>query len=682
MPNKKIAQAPFETPNLAPLINKDELEKMGRDVTRDFLMDLESRREWSTRRSEWLKLFMGYVESKNFPWENCSNVPIPILTTAVIQFQARAYDAIMPSKNKMKVAHSGEEDIPKAERIEKHMNYQLDNEMERYEEGWDISLFQLPINGSVFRKIYYDPIRQRNVAKNCSADEIVIPYKTSPANKPIRITHKLFLTPNDLRIRQAAGVFTDAWDLGPGSESDITISDSEIKQSSSYIEGITQDYLDTEKPRVILEQHRLWDLDGDGIMEPCIITVDKEKQKVLRVQKRLILDEDGVLSEVEYFEHYKFWENPEGYYGLGFGHVLEGINAAAKALLDQIIDAGTLANVIGGFINSRSGVKKGEIAFKMGEFKKLDIPSDDIRKSIFPFQFEGPNNVLFSVLGLLQDYSTRVTTVSETMTGELPKSDTPAAAIINSVEQGMKVFSVIHKRIHRSFKGELKKLFELNKLYTPQEKYIQILGETFVARHQEKTGQEVAVGSDYSNMVDIQPVSDPNIISRAEKMAIAEQVLQHTLQNPATANDPEIKIEAYSRFYETLGVPDYEKLLEKPPPPPPDYPPEEENAMFIKEQGVQALEHQAHIQHLEVHDEFKATEHMYNELSGNGKNLMESHRREHVAFQYLKEEKERKEAQGGGQEQGGMAGMARPGGDQGFPGGPQGGFPGRGVGTA
>jgi hypothetical protein len=654
MANQKIIDAPFNHPNLVEFVPKDTLKKIGETVIEDSMTDLRSRTTWDQERRDWLRLYMGHTEEKTFPWKNSANVPVPILTTAVIQFQARAYDALMPAKNKIKVDNVGFEDRFRAERIQKHMNYQVDVQMQEFEEDWDIGLFQLAINGSLFKKTFFDPVLNRNKSIYRPVENVIVPYHTDPRTSPERITDALFLTADEIKRRQEVGAFIEEEEmLKPGNLGAINTVQDLVKIASDKIEGWQNPSEEEENPRTFMEQHRNWDLDGDGIAEPYVITVDFETRKVARITKRIYRDGNGNVSVYNYWTHYYFFPNPEGFYGLGFGAILKGLNEAAKSILDQIIDAGTLANIQGGLINRRSGIKKGDLSFKMGEFKGVDVNTDDLRKAIFPFNFQGPSTVLFSVLNILFDSAQKVTTVSEALTGALPSSDTPATAIVNSVEQGLKVFSIIVKRIHRKMKGELNKLYVLNSFHTTQAEYEKILGESFLET-QRANGQIADVSADYQGTMDIVPVSDPNVISRAEKVALAEATLQAVMNNPINNQNPIVISEAYKRFYEAIGVPEPEKLNPPPPPPPepPDLPQTEEIAMFIQEQNVEALPHQNHLLHLDTIDAFRQSE-FFNQMSAFGKQLLDQHEKQHIAFQYLVEVQ--------GQEQGipmGAAGVA------------------------
>lgn len=642
MSQQAIKDAKFNTLNLVGKVSDEELIKIGNAVVEDTRIDISSKSEWETRRANWVKLFMQHTEPKTWPWRNASNVPLPILTTAVIQFQSRAYEALMPPKEKMRVDITGDEDLLRAKRVQKHMNYQLNYQMEEYEAEWDLSLMQLPINGSIFRKIFYDNVQKRNMAIYVSAADVIVPYNTKPNLVPRRITHILRMTENDIKVRQRDKIYHTYEDVefGPGSiTAEADTGQNRIKEESDRTEGIHNPGVESDSlaPRIVFEQHRDWDLDGDGITEPYIITVDKETGKVLRITKRTYISPSGEEIIINHFEHYYFFPNPEGYYGLGFGHMLEGINEAAMSILNQIIDAGTLANLNGktGFINARSGIKQGAMEMELGKWKNIEVNAEDIRKAIYSFEFDGPSQVLFATLGLLQEYADKVTTVSDILSGELPKSDTPATAIVAAIEQGMKVMSVIHKRVHRVYKGELKKLYTFNGIYGDQKQYEKILGEKVVNAHQEAQ-IPFSVLEDYNGFMDIMPTSDPNISSRTEQIAVAEQILNQTLSNPAISSNMESQREAYTRFYEALRVPNFEALLPQAPPPPPDLPQEQENAMMMVEQQFEALAPQDHLAHIAIIDELLVIENPFrDEITPRAKRLIEQHRLQHVSFQYL-----------------------------------------------
>jgi chaperonin GroES len=617
-------------PHLTGDAAKDELRKMGDTVCTEYEYDLISRKDWEENVGVALKLFSSFLSPKTDPWPDCSNVCLPLLAIACLQFQARAYDALIPPKGVVNCMAAGDaEIIKKSERVQKYMNYQLLHKMEGFEEGMDKTLMQLPIVGSVFRKTYFDPEEKVVRSDYISAQDLVLSYYTKTTiEKCPRKTHILYLTPNEVNKRVDQGIFDEsAWNLGPGS---LSLSKrGEIRESADQASGIKPPWDWRENPRIFLEQHRGWDLNGDGIDEPFVITVDYETRKVVRMTDRRFTDFLGRPMVLEYFTHYPFIPNPEGFYGLGFGILLSRLNNAANTIVNEVIDAGALANLQGGFISKRSGIKRGSLQFKMGEFKEIDTYVDDIQKALFTFDFPGPNQTLYAVLGLLFEYSKLVSSVSETMTGQLPASDTPATTVMALIEEGRKVFSTIHKRIHRSFKKELQKIFRLNSIYLDEKEYFLVLGEGG-----KPTNEIETVGKrDFISSINVIPVSDPNITSRAEKVLKAQQVYQTTLSNPLTAQNPTVIYEATKRYYEALEIPNIPAIL-PPIQPPQDLSPQEENSGFLSEKAAQALPNQDHLAHIAEHDSFRDGV-FGGELTAIGKRMLENHRREHVSFVYL-----------------------------------------------
>ena len=633
--------------NLAESINPDVLQKMGSKVVEEYDNDIQSRREWEERRANWVKLFAGLKDKKNYPFKDASNVHVPLMGMACLQFQSRAYDALLPAKDVMTAYSTDGKSKAQAERVTKHMNWQLRFQMEEWEDDMDALLLSLAINGTAFKKTYYDPILKRTASRLLTVDELVLPYKCRRLEDSPRKTHAFYMSVNDLKIKESNQIFINAKDLKVNTvETPIS---SELNTAKKDITGISQGLMD-EKPRLILEQTRLWDLNGDGIEENYVVTVDWETKKVLRVIPNIYID---YLTKqelpLEYYTVYTFIPNPDSVYGYGFGHLLEGLNESADTIINQLIDAGHLSNIgaFSGFVGRRSGIKKGDLQFKLGEFKEVDLLTDDIKKAIYNFEFGQPSNVLFSLLGMLEGYSQKITTVSETMMGELPPSDTTATATMAVLEQGMKVFSTIQRRIHKSFKKELKKIFIFNGLYLDEDIYFTVQDTESLSMAGYTAGK-----IDYLNMIDVIPVSDPNIISRAEKVAIAQQSYQMGLQNPLIMNDPETLAEITKEFYNAIGNERVAKLVKIPEPQvPKDIPPHEENAMFIKEIGMPALPIQNHREHLNIHGMFMSGG-WKDFLTPQGNKLMEAHQKEHLSLLYLI-----REGMNNGMDARGMGGM-------------------------
>lgn len=619
------------------LSGEDILKEIGMVCVDDYKIDLASRSEWEKNTSKVVKLFNAFVEKKDYPWKGASNIILPTLSIATLQFQARAYDALIPSKEIVKVVSFQDANIERAERVQKYMNYQLMYKMENFEGGMDKTLMQLPIEGSVFKKTFYDAVLGRCVSEYVSAFDFVVNYGSKDLESASRKTHVLYMMRNDIRRRVDRGIFTkDAWELGVSAESNT----SEIKIMADKVEG-RQDPSDSyNKPRMILEQHRFWDLDGDGIEEPYVVTVDLETDLVLRIVSRGTVDKPR-----EYFTEYTFLPNPEGIYGLGFGTLLRGLNEASNAIVNQVIDAGSLQNLQGGFFLRKSGLKSQQLTFGMGEFKAVDAYVDDIRKALIHFDFKGPSGTLYSVLGLLYEYSKLVSGVSETMTGQMPAGDTPATTMLSVIEEGRKVLSSIHKRIHRSFKKELTKLYLLNEMYLDEEEYQQIVqqpNQQGQAQQGQAPQEPVSGKQDFAGNHQIAPVSDPTITSRTEKIVKAQQVVQDIRSNPLTANNAKANYEATKRFYEALDVANIEELLQETDPP--DLSPEEEGAGFLAEKPGTVLPKQDHGHHIEVHQALLQGP-FGEQLTSVGKKLLDQHMREHIAQMYLQSQQGQQQGQ-------------------------------------
>lgn len=620
------------------------LSEMGQAVVREYKEDLASRAVWEENTASYIKLFTSFMETKNTPWENASNVCLPLLSIATLQFHARAYDALIPPREVAKCLPTGDEDIPRAERTSKYLNYQMLYKMPNFEEGMDKSLMQLPIVGDTHRKTVYDHDLEMVVSVNCNSDDIIVSYGTQSIETAPRISHRLYMTPWDINRRVSKRIYAEWARNQPSGTMDIKSPIKEIVDKQQGIEDSASG--ESMRPRVVIEQHRDWDLEGTGFGQAYVITVDLETERVMRITRREYLDPNGQLKRVDYFTHYYFFPNPEGYYGLGFGILIRHLNEAANTIINEVIDAGTLANMQGGFVLERSGLKTGVVHMERGVYRSVKSSVDDIRKAIFNFDFKGPNQTLYAVLGLLYEYSKLVSSISETMTGQLPSSDTPASTVMALIEEGRKVFSSIHKRIHRSFKKELEKIARLNSIYLNEREYFKVLGDNNMP-----TGPKMPIGRvDFLDTGDIIPVSDPAIISRAEKAMKAERVLADVRSDPSRAQNMEIMFAATRRYYEALEVPNIGEIL-KPPPPPPDLPPEQENADFFIEKSANLLPTQDHNWHLQIHRAFLEQDTLFsNELTPQGRKLAEQHVQATIAALYMQrmeQEKQRAMQQGG-----------------------------------
>lgn len=520
------------TTNLAPEIKQEELDEMGKWVVDIYKEDLRSRESWENSNKRWLKLANQLVEKKNYPWPNASNVKFPLLSTTALQFHARAFSALIPNENVVKTRVLGKDPngqkTSSAARVSKHISYQVLHEMEDWQDDFDRALYALPIIGLFHKKSYYSPIEETNVSEVVLPDDLVINYHASSYKRAIK-THRLYQDANEIQEYINIGHYIDVELNDPkpltheGVEDEITgLTPPERASTDAFND---KEYNDT--PYLVLEAHTWWDLDGDGYKEPYIITVEEDSKKVLRVVARYQIDgisykSNGKIAKIEpyeYFTLFGFLPNPESkIYYQGFGQLLGPLNAASNTILNQLIDAGTLATMPGGFLGRGMKIRGGELKFSPGQWKSIPVQGDDIRKNVYPLPYKEPSTVLFQLLGLVIQSGEKLSSVQDLMTGANPGQNQPYSTSILVLEQGMKVFSGIYRRIHRALGQEFKKLYLLNRLFIDEEKFFQLMDDPDL--------QTIGV-EDYSyDKMDVIPGSDPNIISEAHKALKANSLLQ------------------------------------------------------------------------------------------------------------------------------------------------------------
>lgn len=650
-----VAPAAQEVPelpiNLAKDLKEELLDKIGNTVIDDYKNDLSSRSELDKRLKIWYRLFSGLTAPKNHPWDHCSNISLPVLTIACHQSHSRSYEALLPPKEIAKCVSTDGKAANVASRRQRFLNWQLTEQMKEFKKNQDVMLLLLPIYGGGVKKIYYDSELKRPVSRTLRQDEFVAPYGVKDLDDAPRKTHIIEMSVNDIKKKGKFGGWINTDDIN--SESTRSITDKPAEELHDVVDkniGLLPSADSKDTPRIVLEQHRLWDLDGDGIEEPYVMSVDKDTAKVFSIQSLEYTNPTTQKKEVfNYFISYYFMPNPDSWMGFGYGHILEHLNRAINSLTNQLVDAGTLANTAGGFVNKTRNLKIGSLKFKMGQFTQVDLGSDDIRKTIFPFQFPQPSNVLYTLLNMFQEYAQKVSSVSDSMLGEVPPSDTTATTILAVMEQGMKVFSTIFGRIHESFKEELRRIETLNSIYVDDTLYESVQDSTGPEMEGFKSGYD-----DYNNIdrrIDVIPISDPSITSRIEKLIKAQKAYDTGMNDPDIANDPMARYNLRKGLYTALEIQNIDEILKKPepPPPPPDLRPEEEEAEFLAERGVLPLPTQDHREHLISHRIFKeimaaqpkggeATEIAVIELSSQGKKLLEAHMRETQALLYLQQQ--------------------------------------------
>ncbi|KKL06100.1 hypothetical protein LCGC14_2599410, partial [marine sediment metagenome] len=462
-------------------------------------------------------------EPKSYPYKKASNVKFPLLTIAAMQFQARAYPALVKAPDLVKFRkQSNDPDglkAARADRVSTHMSYQLLEEDEAWEEDEDKSLLVVPILGCAFKKSYYDKAKGHNCSALVLPKNLVVHYYAKSIEDCARKTEVFELYPNQIKERQLRGVFSD-FDLP--NESIGEPKDTDKRQ------GIQAPTEDKDSPRTLLEQHCYLDLDGDGYKEPYVVTVHKDTAKVYRIvsrfgkittkqseeieetQKRIKSLAEGVqppenptaedlasiqraestildmqikveflaqqkpkvlkIDATEYYTKIPFIPSPDGgFYDIGFGQLLGDMGNAVNTLINQLIDAGTWANSNTGFLGRGARIKGGQLRFQPNELKQVDVAGGTLRDNIVMMDFKEPSAVLFQLLGLLITYSERIGSVTDAMVGENPGQNTPAYNMQAMLEQGLQVFNGIFKRIYRSKRSEFRKLYKLNAIYLDKE---------------------------------------------------------------------------------------------------------------------------------------------------------------------------------------------------------------------
>lgn len=558
---EQILHAIMSMPNIAVALQvetdgKNTLAAIANRVCEDYELDEGSRKPWLEKNQEAMKLAMLVSETKNYPFENAANVKFPLLTTAALQFNARAYPAIVPPDRVVKCKVRGRDEqglkAARADRVSEFMSDQLINEMPEWEEDTDRILIMLPIVGSVFRKFWYDPGLKRNRSKLVTAEDFVVNFRASSLEATPRFTEKLRLYPYEIEERIRDGRFLDFEYRNLGA-------DDEQKTESSG-EGSSHD--DDEGPQLFLEQHRLLDLDEDGYPEPYIVTVHKETSKVVRIvanydQETVTIGRDGRVAAIrrqDYFVHYQFMPNPEGgFYGLGFGWLLSSTNETINSTLNQLLDAGHMANMQGGLISSVLGMREKNIKIERGEWRVINT-SVPLNQAVMPMTYKEPSGVLFNLLGLMIDMGKEVAAVKDVLTGEGQGKNASPTTTLALIEQGLQVFTSIYKRIHRTLKHEFGICGRLNATNVTPEQYAQFFDE-----------QSVDPAADFnSSDMDVLPVSDPQSVTKMQKLAKAQMIMETGANNPMVN-----QAEALKRFYAAADVEDIDKLIVPPPEPNP-----------------------------------------------------------------------------------------------------------------
>ena len=561
--------------NLAENFSEEDLRKIGLVVYDDWMADSLSRGEWEDRTADSMKLAMQVAEEKSFPWAGASNVKFPLITIAALQYQARAYPALISGTQIVKARVIGTdptgEKANRASRISQFMSYQVLEEDVQWEENMDKALLIQAIVGCAFKKSYFDTFLKHNVSELVLAKDLYIPYNAESMEKASRISHLLYLSRNELIQRERQRIFLKA----PTLDSESGSLSNALEDLQEEATGMVKPPEDSSTPYILIEQHRYLDLDNDGYEEPYIVTIHKDSQKVARIvarfhssdvqyTRRNNTKEVLYIEGQQYFTKYPFIPSPDGgIYDMGFGVLLGPLNESINTLVNQLVDSGTLSNTAGGFLGRGVKFRSGDNSFKPFEWKRVDSTGDDLRKGVFPLPVREPSQVLYQLLDLLINYGERIGMAVDPLVGVNPGQNTPAETSRNMISEGQKIFSAVFKRTYRSLKQEFRKLYKLNALFLNDEQdFYSLINE----------GTSVIFQRDFfGNNKDVVPAADPNVITNEQKLQQA-QLLQMAASNTPGYNRYEVE----KIFLQAMQIADIEKVFPDPkgpnalPPPPPD----------------------------------------------------------------------------------------------------------------
>lgn len=621
--------------NIADEIDDQQRQQLAMQVKREYDIDDTTRADWKDRYRQWLDFAMQIAEPKTYPWPSASNVIFPLITTAALQFNARAYPAIVQGRNvvkgsvvgsdsgipaidpqtgqpmmvpigppegqpqqppagqqlpgppgqpappmPMQGAPPGQQGQPqqpqmgpawilppgakqeRADKIGRHMSWQLLSEQPEWEEETDRLLIVIAVTGTMFRKTYYDPTERRNVSETVDALRLCVNYRVRSFEKAPRITEEIDVYPWEIESNIRSGIWLD-YDGG-----------------GADVYGRNQDSNEDEQaPVTFLEQHRRWDLDGDGYAEPVIVTIARDSGKLARISLGFDTEgveaaDDGSVQRIEptrYYTKYGLLPNPEGgAYDLGFGSLMYPLNAAVNSSLNQLFDAGHLQIAGGGFIGNALSMNTGSVRFTMGEYKPVNAAGKSIRENIVPLEWPGPNAVMLSLLQFLVESAREVGSIKDVLTGDMPGANVPGILGLAVIQQGLKVFNAIFKRVHRSLRKDFEKLFRLNRLFMPDEAGFRIGSEYFSVRRE-----------DYEKGGGVEPVSNPDMVTDAQQMAQANFLL--TFKDDPFFDTREIR----HRVLQAAAIAQIDKLLK------PGAPPNAEIAASLAALDIQNREAQA-----------------------------------------------------------------------------------------
>jgi hypothetical protein len=606
--------------NLAEYMSESDLQSLASDLLGDVDDDIDARKEWLTTYIDGLKLLGLKNEERMEPWAGACGVTHPLLMEAAVKFQSETIMETFPAAGPVRTKIIGKETVDKieaAQRVQEDMNYRLTEQMLEYRPDHERLLLSLCLSGNAFKKIYYDPSLERQIAVFVPAEDIIVPYGASSLESAERVTHRMRKTKNELRKLQVAGFYLDV-DLGEP----MKVLD-EVEKRKATEQGFSATADDRFQ---LLEIHAELDLPGyedkDGIALPYIVTVEKGTSTVLAIRRNW-LEEDPLKMRRQHFVHYGYIPG-FGFYYFGLIHLIGGHSKAATSLMRQLVDAGTLSNLPGGLKSRGLRVKGDDTPIAPGEFRDVDLPSGAIRDNILPLPYKEPSQVLMALMDKIVDDGRQFAAAADLQVSDM-SAQAPVGTTLAVLERTLKIMSAIQARIHYAMKQEFKLLAAIIRDNMPAD-----------YDYEPETGDPGAKQSDY-DQVDILPVSDPNASTMAQRVVQYQAVMQLAQGAPQIYNLPVL----HRQMIEILGVKNADKIVPNQDDMKPMDPVSENMAIFMGKPTKAFLyqDHQAHISvHMAAMQDPKMAAMMGQTPQAQAiQGAFASHLMEHVAYQYRKD---------------------------------------------
>lgn len=605
--------------NLVEYFEESTLQSLASDLIEDFNGDRSSRKEWASAYIKGLDLLGMKVEERTQPWNGASGVYHPMMAEAVIRFQAQAMSELMPASGPARTKIMGKittDRTKQAQRVENELNYLITEEMPDYRDEMEQMLFKLPLAGSAFKKIYYDPILERPVSLFVPAEDFVVSYGSSNLRTTPRFTHVMKKTADELRALQVSGFYTEV-DI-PEPARDF----SDIEEKYNEMEG-TEHVVSDDERHTILEMHVEMDLpepldDPDGLARPYVITIEKSSSTILAIRRNWYED-DAKKQKRMHFVHYPYLPGM-GFYGTGLIHTIGGLTKSATSIMRQLIDAGTLSNLPAGFKTRGLRIKGDNTPIMPGEFRDVDVAGGTIKDSIVPLPYKEPSQVLMALMSNVVEEGRRIGSVGDIQVGDM-NAQAPVGTTLALMERSMKVMSGIQARLHASMKQELRILARIVRDYmSPDYSY--------------ELDEPADRTEDFGSKVDVIPVSDPNAATMAQRIMQYQAALQLAQQAPQLYDMGKL----HQQMLSVMGIQDASDIIKLPEDIKP-MDPVTENMAILKQEPVKAFAYQDHEAHIQTHM-MAMQDPKIQQMVGQSpfasaiQSAMMSHITEHVALQY------------------------------------------------